>query len=90
MHEETDNRVLSEWNKQITYEHDPLEIVLFGSMAKGTPDESSDLDILVYTKKEFELIKKQNSTFFNEVSETGKIVYEKVSILKPDIHQTLD
>jgi len=97
-------------------EHDPLEIILFGSMAKGTSDESSDLDILVvldndtlphsyedrmkmrlplrrslrkinrqipidllvYTHKEFELIKEQKSAFFNEIFETGKIVYEKV------------
>lgn len=115
MKKQTTEYYLNETIKSLM-EHDPLEIILFGSMAQGTSDESSDLDILVvldndtlphsyedrmrmrlnlrrslrkinrqipidllvYTKKEFELIKEQNSAFFNEVSETGKIVYEKV------------
>ena len=37
------------------------------------------IDLLVYTKKEFELIQKNKNAFFKEINNTGKIIYEKAS-----------
>ena len=93
------------------------KVVLFGSLANGTYDDGSDIDllvildsdqisqnfnermnnkllvrraiydiskeipidILVYTKKEYEIIEKDNSSFFNEIALNGKVLYEKAS-----------
>ena len=93
----------------------PHKVILFGSYAKGTATEDSDLDvlvvldsidiaksfkeqneryllasnavrevnykipmdILVYSKAEYERLSKQNTFFFNEIRDTGKILYEK-------------
>lgn len=35
------------------------------------------IDLVVYTNGEFELIKKNRTSFFNEIETTGKIIYEK-------------
>ncbi len=97
--------------------HDPIEIILFGSISKGVYNDDSDIDLLiildideipssyeekmilkmnlrksirsinrkipidllVYTKKEYEVIKKEKSAFFEEINQNGKIVYEKAS-----------
>ena len=94
---------------------DPLKIILFGSYAKGNPDENSDIDlmvildnnhvsktyeerlnkrisirnlvldinrkipidILVFSKEELNIIKKQGNYFINEIEKTGKVIYEK-------------
>jgi len=94
---------------------DPLKIILFGSCAKGNPNENSDidlmvildnnhvsktyeerlnkrisirnlvldinrkmpLDILVYSKEELNIIKKQGNYFIDEIEKTGKVIYEK-------------
>ena len=37
------------------------------------------LDLLVYTKKEFEIMKEEGSSFLTEISNTGKKLYEKAS-----------
>ncbi len=37
------------------------------------------IDLIVYTNGEFEYLKKQRSSFYNEIIETGKILYEKAS-----------
>ena len=37
------------------------------------------IDMLVYTKKEYEIIKKEKSVFIEEIINTGKKVYEKAS-----------
>ncbi|MDR2117649.1 MAG: nucleotidyltransferase domain-containing protein [Planctomycetaceae bacterium] len=37
------------------------------------------LDILVYSKEELKLIKKNGNYFINEIEKTGKIIYEKNS-----------
>ena len=37
------------------------------------------LDLLVYTKKEFEIMKKEGNSFFNEINKTGRRIYEKAS-----------
>jgi len=35
------------------------------------------IDLVVYTNGEFELIKKNRTSFYNEIENTGKIIYEK-------------
>jgi len=37
------------------------------------------IDLLVYTKKEYEIIKENPNSFFKEISVTGKTLYEKAS-----------
>ena len=94
---------------------DPYKIILFGSYANGTPDEHSDidimvildndhvaknfqerlnkkifinnlvleinrkmpLDILVYSREEFKIVKDYGNFFIDEIEKTGKVIYEK-------------
>ena len=94
---------------------DPYKIVLFGSYANGTPNEHSDidlmvildnnhvsktyeerlkkkvsirklvyginqevpLDILVYSREEFNIVKNYGNYFIDEIEKTGRIIYEK-------------
>lgn len=35
------------------------------------------IDLIVYTNGEFEILKKQRTSFYNEIVETGKVLYEK-------------
>jgi predicted nucleotidyltransferase len=94
---------------------DPYKIILFGSCAKGTATEDSDidmvvildnddvaktyqerldkklyinrlvrninykiaLDILVYSKEEYRIVKINGNYFIDEIEKTGKIIYEK-------------
>ena len=94
---------------------DPYKIILFGSYANGTPNEHSDidlmiildnynvpkthkerlakkvsirnlvldinrkmpLDILVYSRGEFNIAKNYSGYFFDEIEKTGKVIYEK-------------
>jgi len=96
---------------------DPYRIILFGSYAKGTADENSDidmvvildnndvaktyeerlkkklyinrlvrkinykiaLDILVYSKEEYKIVKNYGNYFIDEIENTGRIIYEKAS-----------
>jgi predicted nucleotidyltransferase len=96
---------------------DPYRIILFGSYAKGTANENSDidmvvildnndvaknyeerlqkklyinrlvrtinykipLDILVYSKEEYRIVKNCGNYFIDEIEKTGKILYEKAS-----------
>lgn len=37
------------------------------------------IDLLVYTKKEYEILSKNQNSFFKEINSTGKILYEKAS-----------
>ena len=37
------------------------------------------IDLLVYTKKEFEIIENNPNSFFRDISTTGKVLYEKAS-----------
>jgi predicted nucleotidyltransferase len=93
----------------------PYRIILFGSYARGTATENSDidmviildnndvaktyqerldkklyinklvrninykiaLDILVYSKEEYKIIKDYGNYFIDEIEKTGKIIYEK-------------
>ena len=93
----------------------PYKIILFGSYAKGNPNENSDvdlmvildnnhvaktyeerlkkkvfvrnmvleinrtipLDILVYSKEEWNRIKEYGNYLIDEIENTGKIIYEK-------------
>lgn len=94
---------------------DPYRIVLFGSVASGTEELGSDIDLLVildsekisqtyeermqsrlmvrksllavnkhipidlivYTKGEYEYLQGQGSSFLQEIETTGKTLYEK-------------
>jgi uncharacterized protein len=96
---------------------DLYRVILFGSYAKGTADENSDidmvvildnndvaktyeerqnkklyinrlvrninykiaLDILVYSKEEYKIVKNYRNYFIDEIENTGKIIYEKAS-----------
>jgi len=96
---------------------DPYKVILFGSYAKGTADENSDidmvvildnndvaktyeerlnkklyinrlvrninykiaLDILVYSKEEYKILKNYGNYFIDDIEDTGKIIYEKAS-----------
>ena len=35
------------------------------------------LDLLIYTKKEYEIMKEEGSSFLNEINNTGKILFHK-------------
>ena len=37
------------------------------------------IDLIVYTNAEFNIIKENNTSFYNEIMETGKVLYEKAS-----------
>lgn len=37
------------------------------------------IDLVVYTEAEYDLIKNNKTSFYNEISESGKILYEKAS-----------
>ena len=37
------------------------------------------LDVIVYTKAEYQELMKTKGTFLTEISETGKVIYEKAS-----------
>ena len=37
------------------------------------------IDLVVYTKGEFEIISNNENSFYNEIKNTGKILYEKAS-----------
>jgi predicted nucleotidyltransferase len=96
---------------------DPYRIILFGSYAKGTADENSDidmlvildnndvartyeerlkkklyinrlvrkinykiaLDILVYSKEEYKIVKNYGNYFIDDIENTGRIIYEKAN-----------
>jgi predicted nucleotidyltransferase len=102
---------------RILQQSDPYRIILFGSHAKGTATQDSDidmlvildnddvaktyterlnkklsinklvrdinykvaLDILVYSKAEYKIVKDYGNYFIDEIERTGKIVYEKAS-----------
>jgi len=46
-------------------------IILFGSEAAGTAGPDSDIDLLVYTRPEFEKIKASDSIFIRRVLREG-------------------
>jgi len=96
---------------------DPYRIILFGSCARETAGENSDidllvildnddvaktyeerlkkklyinrlvrninykiaLDILVYSKEEYKIVKNYGNYFIDEIENTGQILYEKAS-----------
>ena len=37
------------------------------------------IDLVVYTKTEYEIINKKQTSFINEINNTGKILYERAS-----------
>ena len=37
------------------------------------------IDLVVYTKAEYDIISNNENSFYNEIATTGKILYEKVS-----------
>ena len=116
------NRFMTNFNYieqllEILKQADPYKIILFGSYANRTPNENSDidmvvildnndvaktyderlkkklyinklvrkinykiaLDILVYSKEEYKIVKNYGNYFIDEIENTGKIIYEKAS-----------
>lgn len=92
--------------REIVEHFNPQKIILFGSYASGTPNEDSDidllvimpyegresqkaieirqkirtalpLDLLVRTKREFKKRIEMEDFFMREISEKGKVLYEK-------------
>lgn len=97
-------------------EIDPFRIYMFGSVARGTDNQDSDIDLavilnienvpknydeklrnkvavrntildlsmevpidlLVYTKEEFEILNQLNKPFMSEITERGTLLYEQV------------
>ncbi|MCF7920471.1 MAG: nucleotidyltransferase domain-containing protein [Candidatus Cloacimonetes bacterium] len=55
MYQESDLNIIKD---VILSEIEPYQIVLFGSYAKGTQDENSDVDIIILTKEGFSRQKK--------------------------------
>jgi predicted nucleotidyltransferase len=92
---------------RIATKFNPDKIILFGSYANGTPNEDSDLDllivqdsdlpmhkrgfdirlsligamipidILIYTKTEFEQEKNKRFSFLNSAIKNSKLLYER-------------
>ncbi len=42
-------------------------------------NEHVPIDLIVYTKAEYDIIEKEKVSFINEINKTGKILYEKAS-----------
>jgi uncharacterized protein len=102
-----DSNKINEIVKKIVDRFNPIKIILFGSYASGTPNENSDLDllivqdteldiqkrgldirlslvgtmipmdILIYTKSEFEQEKDRSYSFLNSAIKNSKILYER-------------
>lgn len=102
-----DSKKIDEVATRIASRFNPYKIILFGSYANGTPNDDSDLDllivqdsdlpmqkrgldirmsligtkipldILIYTKLEFEQEKSKNSSFLNSAIKNSKILYER-------------
>lgn len=51
--------VIEEVKNRLVKAYDPVEIYLFGSYAWGTPNEDSDLDLLIVVEKSTEKTFKQ-------------------------------
>jgi uncharacterized protein len=61
-----------------TYE-EKMKMKLELRKAIRTINRKVAIDLLVYTKKEFELIKKEGNNFFQNIIKNGKRLYEKAS-----------
>ncbi|MFP4490898.1 MAG: nucleotidyltransferase domain-containing protein [Spirochaetaceae bacterium] len=61
-----------------TYE-EKMKMKLELRKAIRTINRKVAIDLLVYTKKEFEIIKKEGNNFFQNIIKNGKILYEKAS-----------
>ncbi|MCX6237572.1 MAG: nucleotidyltransferase domain-containing protein [Bacteroidia bacterium] len=102
-----DSDKINEVVKKIATRFNPDKIILFGSYANGTPNEDSDLDllivqdsdlpmhkrgrdirlsligamipidILIYTKSEFDQEKDKRFSFLNSAIKNSKLLYER-------------
>ncbi len=61
-----------------TYE-DKMKLKLEIRKALRNINRKISLDLLIYTKKEYEIMKKEKSSFFEEIKRTGKTLYAKAS-----------
>ncbi|MCB0172217.1 MAG: nucleotidyltransferase domain-containing protein [Anaerolineae bacterium] len=60
---------------------DPVKVILFGSYASGTPDEDSDIDLLVVTNSDhFPQSYTEKSAIYLEVSQQLRDLRGQVSI----------
>ena len=77
---ETNNKYI-EQIKEILSELNPYLILLFGSYAYGTPDEDSDIDILVVTKDDFiPQTYEKHTQIYLEVSRAIRPVKEQIAV----------
>jgi len=102
-----DSNKIKEVVSRIATKFNPEKIILFGSHANGTPNNDSDLDllivqetdlpmhqrgfeirmslrstmipmdILIYTKDEFNSEKDNNFSFLNSAMKNSKVLYER-------------
>jgi len=102
-----DSNKINEVVTKIATKFNPDKIILFGSYANGTPNEDSDLDLLIvqdsdlpmqkrgldirlsligtmipidlliYTKSEFDQEKNKSFSFLNSAIRNSKILYER-------------
>ncbi|NOZ61956.1 MAG: nucleotidyltransferase domain-containing protein, partial [Calditrichaeota bacterium] len=59
-----------------TYE-EKLKNKMFVRKAIFDLSKKIPIDLIVYTKAEFEILAKTDSSFINEINNNGKIIYEK-------------
>ncbi len=67
--------------KEILSKFNPYLILLFGSYAYGTPDEDSDIDILVVTQDDFiPQTFKEHTKIYMKISRAIRPVKEKIAV----------
>ena len=54
-----------------------MEMKLSIRKSLRTINSQTPIDLLVYTKKEYELLQSEENAFLEEIKSTGKIIYEK-------------
>jgi len=101
-------QTLDEMTRRLVAEFDPEQIILFGSHAWGTPDSSSDVDLMVIvstsdappakrmirahacladlgapkdivvkTRREFELLRPAMASLEHKVATQGRVLYDR-------------
>ncbi len=79
VHEDSDFDILIVLNENkvpATYE-EKLDLKLKVRNLLGDLSNKIPIDLIVYTKPEYDELKKLNNSFYKEITETGRILYEK-------------
>ena len=67
---------IREFSQRIGREFGAERVVLFGSYARGTVTEDSDVDLLVRTPEKVRQRMEMGDDFMREILEEGKVLYE--------------